>query len=61
MEKVDDFAVRFQLVERSKNKVVDEFDMEIPEHVYGVATNKSETPFLVANEFFNRIRKSIKK
>ena len=56
MEKIEDFAIRFQLIERNKKKVFDEFDMEIPNHVYGVLSSKDETPFIVASTFFNRIK-----
>ena len=49
----EDFAIRIQLIERKKDKILDSFDAEIPERVRGVESDKSEAPFLVSKESNN--------
>ena len=60
----DVFKIRIQLVQVHKGvsvEALDSFLMDVPERVWGVHTSKSETPFLVAQGFFDKMRKRLGK
>lgn len=58
---VDNFKIRFQLIDIDEEKVYDWFDMDIPNRVSGCAFNYSESPFLVSQALFDKMRKRLKR
>jgi hypothetical protein len=55
----DVFKIRFQLVqvhEGEHTQALDSFLIDVPEHVWGVSSSKSEAPYLVARAFFERMK-----
>ena len=60
----DVFKIRFQLVQVRKGvsvEALDSFLIDVPEHVWGIRSSKSEAPYLVARAFFERMRKRLGK
>ena len=70
------FMIRFQLVKITNQikvldgggiepyndvKALDSFLINVPEHVWGVRSSKSEAPYLVAQAFFERMKKRLGK
>ena len=63
------FKIKFSLVQikglgpvlGGDENIMDSFYISIPEHVWGVRSSKSEAPYLVAQAFFERMRKRLGK
>ena len=60
----DVFKIRFQLVQVHEGvsvEALDSFLIDVPEHVWGIHSSKSEAPYLVAQALFERWKERLVK
>ena len=64
MTRTEIFMIRFQLVQVHEGvsvEALDSFLIDVPEHVWGIRSSKSEAPYLVAQAFFEHMKKRLGK